>query len=98
MSEDEKKLPYFQFRLSNLLKSQGRTVVPVRSSDFPVDFIALKNGKPRAYRCKFHGKVYDAELQKLRTFAKQSGTQTFIAKENGDREIYFKRVVHSKAN
>jgi len=97
--EKMEKLPYFQFRLFNLLESQGRTVLPVRSSDYPVDFIAFKNGKARAYRCKFHGKVYDAELQKLRTFAKQSGTQTFIAKENGDREIYFIPVkLHSKAN
>jgi Holliday junction resolvase len=89
------KPSHFQFRLSNLLKSQGRTVLPVRSSDYPVDFIAFKNGKARAYRCKFHGKVYEAEMQKLRMFAEQSGIETFIAKENGGREIYFKRV-HSK--
>jgi len=39
------------------------------------------------------------ELQKLRAFAKQSGIETFIAKENGDREIYFIPVkLHSKAN
>lgn len=86
------KMPHFQFRLQKLLKSQGYSIRPEFNPHFPIDLFALKNGKVSAYRCKGHGHVYKHEMQKLRAFAEQRGIPVFIAKTNGDNEIYFKRV------
>ena len=84
-------MTYSEFlRLHHLLESEGYVVLPVRTSDFPIDFIAIKNGKSTAYRCKFHGKVPQPEMQKLIDFAEQTHIKAYIAKENGAGDVYFK--------
>ncbi len=92
-----KKLPYFHLRLSKFLEAEGYVVLPVRCSDYPVDLLAVRNGKTKAYKCKFHGKVYKPEMEKLRLFSRQTGIDTYIAKENGAREIYFLRCLTPRA-
>lgn len=82
----------YLYRLQRLLESQQWQVLPVCASDAPVDMIALRDGVARAYRCKFHGNVYEAEMRKLRDFAERTGTKVYIAKENGEHAIRLREV------
>ena len=87
-----KRLPYRIYRVKRILESRGFSVLPIRSCKYPVDLLASKDDKVRAYCCKLHGKLYKPEMRKLAIFGRQTGIPVFIAKENGAREIYFKRV------
>ena len=84
----KKPLAYaFKHRVQRLLETQGFSVAPIADSEYPVDLLAIRDGQTRGYRCKPHGKIYNEELQKLRTFAHKLRISVYIAKERQGREI-----------
>lgn len=81
------KIPSFKYRVQNLLEKDGFSVASVADSLYPVDLLAIRDGQTRGYRIKAHGKIYKAELLKLRAFAHKLRISVFIVKENAGREI-----------
>ena len=77
----------FKHRVQLLLEAKGFSVAPIADSEYPVDLLGIRKGVTRGYRCKPHGKIYNEELQKLRTFAHKLEIAVYIAKERPGREI-----------
>jgi Holliday junction resolvase len=83
----EMKKPSLKYRVQCKLEKEGFAVAPVADSTFPVDLLAIRDGKTRGYRVKAHGKIYKEELKKIREFAHEFRIAVFITKVNSANEI-----------